>query len=230
MVGLAAWSTTLHFGTSCLPASLKAGPRPTSSSGCCLGPGGSSGPRPPSMPDALRPHDAALEWDTGRRGALCHAQNPPFDAGHHALLRRQARIEECREATVEIGAAHPRGDRIAVVPVRLAPLAREALAPQRTTNLRHHRPPGRDGPAVERPEWTRPAASRRRYRSHGRPAWVAFATDPCPSKRKTDPAAPARSSVKRRQRGLPIRAAPSPTLPSRTKSTYVLSSSVGQWR
>ena len=48
-------------------------------------------------------------------------------------------------------------------------------------------------------------------RSQGMPAWVDFATDPCTSKWKTDFALPARSSVSRRQRALPMRAAPLPT-------------------
>lgn len=43
-----------------------------------------------------------------------------------------------------------------------------------------------------------------------------FATDPCTSKWKTDLAVPARTSASRRQRGLPDRVAPLPTLPSRT--------------
>src|SRR4051794_20029901 len=98
----------------------------------------------------------ALEWDSGQRGALRHAQNPSFDAGHRALRRRQARIEECREAAVKIGATHPRRGRIAVVPVRRAPLGREALAPKGRTTLRPPRPPGGDGPAVERPEMAPP--------------------------------------------------------------------------
>jgi hypothetical protein len=51
------------------------------------------------------------------------------------------------------------------------------------------------------------------------PAWVDFATDPCTSKWKTDFAPPARSSVNRRQRALPMRAVPLARMPSRTKST-----------
>ena len=63
---------------------------------------------------------------------------------------------------------------------------------------------------------TRSPTCCRRYRSHGRPACVDLATDPCTSKWKADLAAPARVSVNRRQRALPARAAPFPQSPSRT--------------
>ena len=56
-------------------------------------------------------------------------------------------------------------------------------------------------------KWTRPPTCCRINRNQGRPAWVDLATEPGTSKWKAD-FAPARSSVRRRQRELPERARP----------------------
>jgi hypothetical protein len=64
----------------------------------------------------------------------------------------------------------------------------------------------------------------------GHPGLVDLAAEPWTAKWNTEPAEPARCSVIRRQWVSPIRAAPLPARPSRTKSTKVCPAPVGQRR
>jgi hypothetical protein len=99
------------------------------------------------------------------------------------------------------------------------PALRKVLLQKRRINLCDDRTIGRCAPTVERPEMHVIFGVLPDVPSQGIPASVDFATEPYTSKWNTDLAVRARSSVTRRQRGLPERAAPFPLLPSRTKST-----------
>jgi hypothetical protein len=79
-------------------------------------------------------------------------QHPSFDLSCLKLGWCQGGFEEFREASIEIGGAHPSGDRIGVVLVGVTSLDLEASAPQPRINLPHHRLSTRNVPAVERPE------------------------------------------------------------------------------
>jgi hypothetical protein len=49
------------------------------------------------------------------RKSASDTQNPPFDPGHCALVRREGRVEGPRQASIVIGTRDPCGDRIGVV-------------------------------------------------------------------------------------------------------------------
>ena len=81
-----------------------------------------------------------------------NAQNPPLHLRHLALTRRQVGFQQRYKAAIPVGARQPGGDAIGVVLVARAPLVGEATVPQCRIDLGNCRTPGRDFPAVERPE------------------------------------------------------------------------------
>ena len=96
---------------------------------------------------------------------------------------------------------------------------RKSLHPQRRINLRHHRPACQISQPSNGQKWTRSPHCCRMNLSHGKPAWVEFATCPCTSNKNTDFAVAVHCSVKRSHDASPRRLDPSPQRPSRTKRT-----------
>lgn len=76
-----------------------------------------------------------------RLWASLDTQNPTLDLSHLALGWSQTGFEESREATLEIGAAHPCNDRVSIMLVIVASLGREDASPQPRINLYHNRRP-----------------------------------------------------------------------------------------
>jgi len=158
-------------------------------------------------------------WVDSRRPGPSDAQDPALNTGHRALGRCQVRLQVPRKLPGPVGFTEPRRHREGVVLVGRAVIRGKGVLPKRRVDLDD----GGLSRGVDQPskgqKCRRLPSSLRRFCSQGMPAWVDLATEPLTSKWNTDLAEPARCSVIRRQRVLPVRAAPLPARPSRTKST-----------
>jgi len=100
-----------------------------------------------------------------------------------------------------------------------AVLGGKGVLPERRVGFDDGRLPRGDRPTVEWPEVQATAELLAQVQQPRYAGMVDLATEPWTSKWNTDLAEPARCSVIRRQRMLPVRAVPLPARPSRTKST-----------
>ena len=78
--------------------------------------------------------------------------DPSLHLPDYALRRRQFGFQERGETAIPVSVRQPGGNAKRVVLVSRSPLLGEAAAPQRRIDLGNCRTPGRDFPAVERPE------------------------------------------------------------------------------
>ena len=79
-------------------------------------------------------------------------QNPAFDFGHLSFMLGQAWAEKLSKAAIQIIPAKPFRNGVGVLLMGVAPIAWEAVTPQRRINLNDCRLARRHLPAVERPE------------------------------------------------------------------------------